>query len=138
MYSLASANESYNTRQNVKFKIKPQIRNTVLASNSIVHVGPQIWNSIPEMLYTNKGLLATAAGFAFRYKRPGGLCLNGLLVSKTIGEWICFRRYWSSFWTPELCTHPHHNDKLRLCIINTSLIIPIICHVISCRVASHI
>ena len=69
MYSLASANESYNTRQNVKFKIKPQICNTVLASNSIVHVGPQIWNSIPEMLYTNKGLLATAAGFAFRYKR---------------------------------------------------------------------
>ena len=29
MYSLASTNESYSTRQNVKFKIKPQIRNTV-------------------------------------------------------------------------------------------------------------
>ena len=32
---------------------------------------------------------------------------------------------------------PTPQQQLRLFIINTSPIIPIICHVISCRVASH-
>jgi hypothetical protein len=71
MYILAKNDETYQTRQNANFKIKPQSRRTVLASQSIEHVGPQIWNSIPNNIYTynNTETLITSSGFASRYKR---------------------------------------------------------------------
>ena len=71
MYILAKNDATYQTRQNAKFKIKPQSRRTVLASQSIKHIGPQIWNAIPNNIYTynNDATLITSSGFASGYKR---------------------------------------------------------------------
>ena len=55
LYTPAQNPQNYNTytRQNMKFKIKPQIRRTLQASQSI-HNGPNIWNSLDNQLYINK------------------------------------------------------------------------------------
>ena len=49
LYTPAQNRQNYNTRQNMKFKIKPQIRRTLY-----IHNGPNIWNSLDNQLYINK------------------------------------------------------------------------------------
>ena len=53
-YTPAQNPQNYNTRQNMKFKIKPQIRRTLQASQSIIHNGPNIWNSLYNQLCINE------------------------------------------------------------------------------------
>ena len=67
--------QNYNTRQNMKFKIKPQIRRTLQASQSIIHNGPNIWNSLDNQLYINKNTqnLNSISCFTLKYKK----CLLG-------------------------------------------------------------
>ena len=42
LYTHAQNLQNYNTRQNMEFKIKPQIRRTLQASQSIIHNGLNI------------------------------------------------------------------------------------------------
>ena len=37
--------QTHNTRSNTKYRLQPQNRRSVIASQSILHNGPQIWNS---------------------------------------------------------------------------------------------
>ena len=75
LYTPAKNPQNYNTRQNMKFKIKPQIRRTLQASQSIIHNGPNIWNSLDNQLYINKNTqnLNSISCFTLKYKK----CLEG-------------------------------------------------------------
>ena len=75
LYTPAQNPQNYNTRQNMKFKIKPQIRRTLQASQSIIHNGPNIWNSLDNQLYINENTqnLNSISCFTLKYKK----CLLG-------------------------------------------------------------
>ena len=69
----------YNTRQNDnKYRIKSRIWRTVVASQSILHNGPKIWNALESKLYINKNKdntdnIVCVSSFTNRLKRC--LCL---------------------------------------------------------------
>ena len=55
MYTPVGDIQTHNTRSNTKYRIQPQNRRSVIVSQSILHNGPQIWNSIPYA-YIRKSL----------------------------------------------------------------------------------
>ena len=52
IYTLVGDIQTHNTRPNTKYRIQPQNRRSVIASQSILHNGPQIWNSISRYIHT--------------------------------------------------------------------------------------
>ena len=68
LYTPAKNPQNYNTRQNMKFKIKPQIRLTLQSSQSIPHNGPNIWNLLNDQLYINTQNLNYISCFTIKYK----------------------------------------------------------------------
>ena len=93
LYTPAQNPQNYNTRQNMKFKIKPQIRRTLQASQSIIHNGPNIWNSLDNQLYINKNTqnLNSISCFTLKYKKCllGGYNSWGIHPSNTKGYIPC-------------------------------------------------
>ena len=71
IYTLSSHDQPHMTRHSLSLKFRPQRRRTTLASNSILHNGPLIWNSIPRQTYlnSNNNILYTSDGFVSRCKR---------------------------------------------------------------------
>ena len=70
IYTLVGDIQTHNTRSNTKYRIQPQNRRSVIASQSILHNGPQIWNSIPMHIYVNPyNVMFAHTSFTSRYKR---------------------------------------------------------------------
>ena len=71
MFIFANHDQPYLTRHSVSLKFRPQKRRTNLASNSILHNGPLIWNCIPHETYLNpsNNTLYKTDGFSSRCKR---------------------------------------------------------------------
>ena len=70
IYTLVGDIQTHNTRSNTKYRIQPQNRRSVIASQSILHNGPQIWNSTPMHIYVNLyNVMFAHTSFTSTYKR---------------------------------------------------------------------
>ena len=84
IYTLVGDIQTHNTRSNTKYRIQPQNRHSVIASQSTLHNGPQIWNSIPMHIYVNPyDVMFAHISFTSRYTR---LLLGG---GEAMEPWSC-------------------------------------------------
>ena len=81
IYTLVGYIQTHNTRSNTTYRIQPQNRRSVIASQSILHNGPQIWNSIPMHIYVNPyNVMFAHTSFNSRYK---------ILLRGAMEPWSC-------------------------------------------------
>ena len=59
----------HTTRQSTQCKLIANKTRTLASSQSILQMGPQIWNTVPTELYMRNSLLVTCARFSSRLKR---------------------------------------------------------------------
>ena len=59
----------HTTRQSTQCKLIANKTRTLASSQSILQMGPTIWNNVPTELYMRNSLLVTCARFSSRLKR---------------------------------------------------------------------
>ena len=71
IFTLAQDTHAHGTRHSKTLKLKIKKTRTVVATKSIVNMGPVIWNSISYTLYYNSDLthLISAKTFSSRFRR---------------------------------------------------------------------
>jgi hypothetical protein len=69
LFTLTQDIHSHETRHSFNYKITvPKIR-TVIASQSILLKGPQIWNNLAQSLYVHHSNIISLSGFSTRFRR---------------------------------------------------------------------
>lgn len=69
LFTLTQDIHSHETRHSFNYKMTiPKIR-TVVASQSILLKGPQIWNNLAQSLYVHQSNIISLSGFSKRYRR---------------------------------------------------------------------
>ena len=69
LFTLSKKQHLHTTRQSTQCKLIANKTRTLASSQSILQMGPQIWNNVPTELYMRNSLLVTCARFSSRLKR---------------------------------------------------------------------
>ncbi len=72
IFTLAQDTHGHNTRHSKTFKLKVKKIRTMVATKSILNMGPFIWNSVPPILYFNRDqthLISAKKSFSSRLGR---------------------------------------------------------------------
>ena len=69
IFTSSQNQHGHKTRHSTAYKLMVQKTRTLCASQSIIQMGPQTWNFLPQEIYLRNSLLISCAGFSSRFKR---------------------------------------------------------------------